>query len=307
MNLKKQAKRISRILPDSAYIRLQYHSILGEWPNIDNPSSFNEKLQWIKIHDRKPEYTMMADKLRAKEFVAGLIGNEYIVPTYAVWDKVEDIDINILPDTFVIKCNHDSGSVVVCRNKAELDKEKMMNKLNAAMKRNGFWYGREWPYKNIKRQIFAEKYLEDSENKKIRDYKFFCFNCVPKFVYISEGLENHATANIAFYDFEGNELPFHRDDFKQFDIQPKIPQTMSLMVELSSRIAQSVPSPFVRTDFYSVNGKVFFSEITFTPCSGYMPIAPREWDRKIGEWLDLGGKTGKRQLHVPGEKTILHD
>ena len=295
MDLRRQAIRAARILPDHIYIKLQYHSILGKWPNIEHPHSFNEKLQWIKIHDRKPEFTMMADKLRAKEFVADLLGNQYIVPTYAVWDKVEDIDLDKLPDKFVIKCNHDSGSVVVCRDKSVFDEVKMHDKLSAAMKKNGFWYGREWPYKNIKRQIFAEEYLEDSQSTKIRDYKFFCFNCVPKFVYISEGLEDHSTANIAFYDFEGNEMPFHRDDYKQFENQPIMPQTMNLMVELSKKIAENVPSPFVRIDFYSVNGRVYFSEITFTPCSGYMPFSPRLWDYKVGEWLDLQGKTGKYQ------------
>ena len=290
MKLRKVAVRAARLLPDYLYIKLQYRVILGNWPNLRNPKTFNEKLQWLKIHDRKPEFTMMADKYLVKDYIAKTIGAQYVIPTYGVWNRVEDIEYEKLPDRFVLKCTHDSGSVIVCRDKNKLDIPETNKKLSLSMKKSGYWYGREWPYKNSPHRIIAEQYLEDSTSDTIRDYKFFCFNGVPKFIYISEGLENHATAHIAFYDFEGNEMPFHRDDYKQFDIDPVMPSNTEEMRQLSEKLAQEIPCPFVRTDFYSINGKTFFSEITFTPCSGLMPLAPREWDTTIGSWLNLNAK-----------------
>lgn len=287
MTLRQLAVKAARILPDNLYIRLQYHSILGVWPDLTNPKTFNEKMQWLKLHDRKPEFTMMADKYLVKDYISKILGKQYVIPTYGVWNRVADIDYENLPDRFVIKCTHDSGSVVVCRDKRNFNIEEANKKLEASMKKNGYWYGREWPYKDIPHRIIAEQYLEDPMSDTIRDYKFFCFNGEPKFIYISEGLENHATARIAFYDFEGKEMPFHRGDYKQFDADPEMPSNTEEMWDLSRKLARTISCPFVRIDFYSIGGKTYFSEITFTPCSGYMPFSPKKWDLYWGGVLDL--------------------
>ncbi len=287
MTVRQMAIKAARILPDSLYIRFQYHSILGNWPDLKNPKTFNEKMQWLKLHDRKPEFTMMADKYLVKDYIARTIGEQYVIPTYGVWGRVEDIEYDKLPERFVLKCTHDSGSVIVCRDKKTFNAVEASKKLTASMKKNGYWYGREWPYKDIPHRIIAEQYLDDPTSETIRDYKFFCFNGEPKFVYLSEGLENHSNAHIAFYDFDGNEMPFHRDDYKRFDVNPVMPTNTEEMRQLSEKLAKKIPCPFVRTDFYSINGKTYFSEITFTPCSGLMPLTPREWDATIGSWLNL--------------------
>ena len=287
MTVRQIAIKAARLLPNSLYIKLQYHSILGTWPNLKNPQTFNEKIQWLKLRDRKPVFTMMADKYLVKDYIEKNLGKEYVIPTYGVWNRVEDIDYDGLPNQFVLKCTHDSGSVIVCRNKKKLNIEEANQKLRASMKKNGYWYGREWPYKDIPHRIIAEQYLEDPDSETIRDYKFFCFNGTPRFIYISEGLETHATAHISFYGFDGKEMPFHRDDYKPFDVNPQMPSNLEEMRQLSEKLANIIPCPFVRTDFYSISGKTYFSEITFTPCSGLMPITPREWDSTIGSWLDL--------------------
>lgn len=287
MCLRKIALRALRLLPDRAYIKLQYHHILGTWPDLKSPKTFNEKMQWLKLNAHKPEYTMMADKYLVKKYISEVLGGVFVIPTLGVWECVEQIEYEKLPNQFVLKCTHDSGSVVICRDKRNFDIDKANKKLAEAMRKNGFWYGREWPYKNITPRIIAEQYLEDSVSETIRDYKFFCFNGIPKFIYISEGLENHATARMAFYDFDGNKMPFHRDDYKQFDIDPVMPSNTEEMRKLSEKLAKNIPCPFVRIDFYSIYGRTYFSEITFTPCSGYMPLAPSEWDEILGGWLNL--------------------
>ena len=203
-------------LDDETYLKRLFRARMGKELNLNNPQTFNEKLQWLKLYDRKPIYTTMVDKYAAKKYVADIIGEEYVIPTLGVWDKFEDIDFEALPDQFVLKCTHDSGGLVVCRSKSSLDKFKVKRMIERALATDYYLTGREWPYKNVPRKIIAEKYMEDNETQELRDYKFFCFNHEPKFLYISRGLEYHPTAEISFYDLTGNELPFHRSDYKPF-------------------------------------------------------------------------------------------
>ena len=284
--LKELLKKASHILPDKIYIKLKYRLRLGKFPDLKNPKTFNEKLQWLKLYDRKPEYTRMVDKYEAKKYVADIIGEEYVIPTLGVWDSFDDIDFDKLPDQFVLKCTHDSGGLVICRDKSKLDKDAAKNKICKSLKRNYFWSGREWPYKNVKPRIIAEKYMDDGVGG-LRDYKFLCFNSKPKFIYISQGMENHSTARISFYDLEGNKMPFERNDYKSFEAPPDMPVTMSEMVEFSAILAEKIGCPFVRIDFYCINGKTCFGEITFSPCGGMMPFKPMQWDKKLGKDLDL--------------------
>ena len=290
MSLKSTAKRCTRILSDKTYIRLAFFRKFHRFPNLKVPKTFNEKLQWLKLYNRKPEYTTMVDKYEAKLYVAERLGEEYIIPTLGVWERFDDIDFDALPDQFVLKCTHDSGGLVICRDKSKLDKEKAKRKIEKSLKNNYFWQGREWPYKNVKPRIIAEQYMEDESGNGLRDYKFFTFNGESKFLYLSEGLEDHTTAKISFVGLDGKEMPFHRADYRPFDELPAMPANFAEMTELSNRLAKEVGSPFVRCDFYSVDGRIYFSEITFTPCGGALPFEPAEWDEKLGGWIKLPEK-----------------
>ena len=182
------------ILPDWLYLKLKYKQRTGDKLHLLNPKTFNEKLQWLKLHDRKPEYSLMVDKYEAKKYIASIIGEEYIIPTLGVWDKFEDIDFTLLPDKFVLKATHDSGGVLICRDKNTFDYDKARDKINAHLANDYYKHGREWPYKNVKHRIIAEEYLEDDKVKELRDYKFFCFEGKPKFMYVScDGSENPTT------------------------------------------------------------------------------------------------------------------
>ena len=289
MNIKYE---LSKLVPDRIYLKIFFKMLVGERLNLKTPETFNEKIQWLKLYDRNPQYTFMVDKITAKEYVASVLGEEYIIPTLGVWDKFDDINFDKLPEQFVLKCNHDSGGLIVVRNKEQLDLEMAKTKIEKCLKRNYFYIGREWPYKHVKPKIFAEKYLE-APHEGIRDYKFFNFNGVSKFIYISEGLENHATAKISFFDFEGRQLPFKRLDYKPFEGNCVLPDNFERMHYLSDELARQIGSAFVRTDFYSLNGNIYFSEITFSPCSGILPFDPPEWNKILGEWISLPEKKRK--------------
>lgn len=275
-------------MSDETYLKLRYNCIMGKKLNLDNPVTYNEKLQWLKLYDRKPEYTKMVDKYEAKKYVANIIGEEYIIPTLGVWDNVNDIDFDTLPNQFVLKCTHDSGGLVICKDKAELDIENAKNTLNHFLNRNFYSVHREWPYKDVKPRIIAEKYMEDESKTDLKDYKFFCFNGEPKLLYISEGLSDHSTAKISFADMDYNIAEFKRNDFKPFYELPKKPVNFEKMKELAKVLSKD--RAFIRVDFYEIHKKIFFGELTFFPCSGYLPFDPKEYDKVLGDWITLPNK-----------------
>lgn len=278
-------------MPDALYLKIIYRSRMGKALDIRNPELFSEKMQWLKLFDRNPLYTKMVDKYEAKEYVSQIIGDEFTIKTLGVWDSFEDIDFATLPNQFVLKCTHDSGGLVICRDKSTLDLDKAREKIEGSMKVNYFWSTREWPYKNVKPRIIAEEYMEDETNTSgLTDYKFFCFNKKPRFLYVSQGLENHDTAGISFYDFSGVEMPFKRTDYRSLGPHFELPSNFEELLMIAEKLADSVNSAFARIDLYSINGKCYFSEITFSPCSGMMPITPKEWDWKLGEWIELPSK-----------------
>jgi hypothetical protein len=276
-------------ISDEQYIKWHFKRVMGYAPNLKNPKTFNEKMQWLKLHDRKPEYTSMVDKYLVRSFIAETIGDEYLIPLVGgPWESADEIDLASLPEQFVLKCNHDSGGVVVCRDKAQFDLAKAKSFLNRRLKKNFYNINREWPYKDITPCIIAEAYMEDAHQQAgLIDYKFFCFNNVAKFMYVSQGLEDHSTAKISFYNLDGTDMPVKRSDFESFDHLPYKPKTLETMIELSNKLAEAVDSPFLRCDLYEINGRIYFSELTFTPCSGMLPFDPPEWDEKIGEMLML--------------------
>lgn len=281
--MKKLCRKLLRLMPDRTYIQLQYFYHFHHFANLKNPQTFNEKLQWLKLYDRKPLYTMLVDKYAVKKWVADKIGEQYIIPTLGVWKKGKDIDFDKLPNQFVLKVNHDSGGIVICRDKSKLDKQAAVAKLSRALKNNGYWYGREWPYKNVKPCIIAEKYMEDAQHQ-LNDYKFFCFNGKPKFILFGSNRFGKGGLKVTFYDTNWQKLPFARV-YHTVDIPTKKPTQLSLMLTLAERLSAGLP--FARIDFYQVGEQIYFGEITLYPASGVEGFEPPEWDSLIGSWLAL--------------------
>lgn len=275
-----------RLLPDDLYVCLLYFKHLHCLPNLKNPKTFSEKIQWLKLHDRKSEYTNMVDKIKVKDYVAKLVGDEYIVPTLKTYYHVDEIKIEQLPNQFVIKWNHDSGSIVICRDKSVFDWEKEKQKLYSGEKRKGYWYGREWPYKNVKPMLLAEKFLEIADSKDLRDYKFFCFHGVPKFCQVIS--DRNTDEKIDFYDMEWNCLTglvgLSPTAHNSEELIP-CPFSLEQMKDIARKLSKGIP--FVRIDFYEVNGRPYFGEITFYPASGFGKFRPDEWNLRMGEMIDL--------------------
>ena len=272
-------------LNDNAYIKLNFRASQGRKLNLENPESFNEKLQWLKLFDHNPLYTILVDKYEVKKYVDDIIGQKYVIPTYGVWDSFEEIDFSLLPDKFVLKCTHDSGGNAIVRDKSKMNLSKIEEKINHSLSVNYYESGREWPYKDVPHRIIAEEYLEDANEKEIIDYKFYCFNGEPKFLYVSQGLENHRTARISFVTLEWEKAKYERRDYMPFELLPKKPTCLDEMIQISKKLSAGIP--FVRVDLYEVCSKVYFSEMTFFPCSGLMPFKEIEDDYEIGNYLVL--------------------
>lgn len=272
-------------LPDALYLKLLFKHRVGYKLNLDNPKTYNEKLQWLKLNDIHPEYTRMVDKVEAKKYVASIIGEEYIIPTLGVYESVDDIDFDKLPLQFVLKCTHDSGGIVVCKDKSKLDVEQAKAKLKKGWGQNYFKYNREYPYRDVKPRIIAEVYMEDEKTAELRDYKFFCFNGDVKALFIaSDRMTSGEETKFDFFDAEYNHLPF-TNGHPNAKVKPEKPSRFELMKELAAKLSENMPQ--VRIDFYEVNGKVYFGEITFFHWSGMTPFMPLEWDYKFGEWIKL--------------------
>lgn len=273
-------------MSDKTFLNLTYWIHYGRFVDWENPQTFNEKLQWLKVNNRKPEYTLMVDKCDVKKYVADVIGEEYIIPTIGVWDKVEDIPFESLPNQYVIKCTHDSGSVCVCKDKQAFDVESAKRKLSAGLKKNLFYWGREWPYKDVKPRIIAEKYLEDSDTEQndLKDYKLMCFNGKVRCSFVCSDRFNDQGLKVTFFDEEWKKMPFCRF-YPAASYEIPAPSSYNKMVELAEQLSKDIP--FVRVDFYEVNGHPYFGEMTFYPGNGVEEFSPEEWDYKLGSWIDL--------------------
>ena len=274
--------RVGPLLPDKLYLKIQFRTIMGKKLNLRNPKTFNEKLQWLKLYDRKPEYTVMVDKYLVKDYVAKKIGEEYIIPTVGVWDSADEIDFDKLPEQFVLKCNHNSGDVVICTNKSELDIAGTKQKLSNALRQDFYLAGREWPYKNVPRKIIAERFMDGDSAEGLNDYKLMCFNGKVRCSFVcSERTEN---LKVTFFDNDWKRLPFERH-YPASKKEILKPVNFNKMIELAEILSKDIP--FVRADFYEVSGKVYFGELTFYPGCGYEEFTPEEWDEKLGSWIKL--------------------
>lgn len=278
----RKIKYALRFIPDRAYIQIYFFSHFKRFANLRNPKTYNEKLNWLKLHDRNPLYSRMVDKYEAKEYVAEIIGNEYIIPTLGVWEHFDDIDFDTLPEKFVLKCTHDSEGLVIVKDKSKLDKAAAKEKIEAALKLNFYYIGREWPYKDVKPRIIAEEYMEDHVDGELRDYKFFCFDGEPKAMFIASDRGKDAT-KFDYYDLDFNHLDLKQHYPNAGNVRK--PETFDKMIELSKVLSKGIPH--IRVDFYEVDGKLYFGELTFYHFSGFMPFQPAKWDDIFGEWLKL--------------------
>lgn len=274
-----------KFLSDKAFIKAVYRAKFGKKLNLKNPKTFNEKLQWLKLNDKDPKYAKMVDKYEAKKYVGDIIGEEYIIPTYGVYDNFDEINFDSLPNSFVIKCTHDSGGVAICKDKKTFDKKSAREKIEKSLKRNYFNEGREPVYKYVKPRIIIEKYMEDKKQKEIVDYKFFCFNGEPKIMYISDGSHTE-NQSIAFFDMDYNLLDIEREDYKKMVDIPLKPKNFEKMKEFSRILSKNMYH--LRVDFYEINGHLYFGELTFITCSGLIPFKKQEYDELLGSYLDIG-------------------
>lgn len=273
-----------------AFLKRVYRIRMGRELDLENPKTYTEKLQWLKLYDHRPVYTTMVDKYAVKEFVAKKIGPEYVIPMLGVWNRVEDIDFDALPDRFVLKTTHDSGGIVVCKDKSKLDIPAARRKLNGFLKRNYYDHNREWPYKNVPHRIIAEVYMEDSKYQELRDYKFFTFGGEPKVLYIAQGRGRGEPTVADFFDMEFKHLPF-TIDHDMAPVPPEKPACFEEMKRLAAILSEGTPQ--LRVDFYEVDGKVYFGEMTFFHCSGMEAFHPEEWDRTFGDWVTLPEPNGE--------------
>ena len=274
-----------RLWSDKFYLQVLFRYYMGQTLNLKDPKSFSEKLQWLKLYNRKPEYTVMVDKIKAKDYVASIIGKEHIIPTIGVWDDPEKIDFDALPDRFVLKCNHNSGTgMYICKDKLKMDIKSVISGLRLGLKEDYFFRYREWPYKNVPRRILAEKYMED-ESGELRDYKFFCFDGEVKALFIATDRSRGRNATrFDFFDENFNHLPF-TNGHPNARVTLTKPRRFEEMKLLASKLSKGIAH--VRIDFYEICDQVYFGEITFFHWAGLMPFKPKEWDYLFGQWIKL--------------------
>lgn len=275
-------KLIGTHLPDELYLRVLFRLMTGKKLNLQSPETFGEKIQWLKLHDHNPDYKIMVDKYAVKEYVADKLGSKYIIPTLGVWDRVEDIDWDSLPNQFVLKCTHDSGGLVICKDKNKLDKREASKKLNSCLKKSFYKLYREWPYKDVPHRIIAEKYIED-ESGELNDYKVFNFGGEPRMIQVDYNRFNGHLRNLYSpkWDRINATMGYPSDPSREF---PK-PEVLDELLELCKKL--SVGIPHVRTDFYIVNNKIYFGEMTFYHSSGFQKITPKEFEKALGDWIIL--------------------
>lgn len=268
---------------DEKFLRKKYRIVTGEELDLDNPRTFNEKLQWQKIYDRKPLYTTLVDKYAVKEWVKGKIGNEYVIETYGVWENFDDIDFSKLPEKFVLKTTHDSGGVIICKDKSTFDRRAARRFINNSMKLNYYYAGREWPYKDVPHRIIAEKYLVDESGVELKDYKFFCFNGVPKLIQVDFGRFTVHKRNLytPAWEYVDAQIKFPKDPTTQI---PR-PVRLDRMLEIASILSEGIPQ--VRVDLYSIGNDIFFGEMTMTHGGGMEKFTPKSLEFQMGEWIRI--------------------
>lgn len=271
-----------RWVGDRAFVRWEYCHYMGHWPDLDNPGTFNEKLQWLKLNCRRGDYALLVDKYEAKEKVRAILGDDFVIPTLGVWSRFEDIDFSALPQQFVLKTTHDQGGEVIVRDKDRMDMEAARRKIKAHLRRDYFMEHREYPYRTVPPRVLAEQYMEDKTTGELRDYKFFCFDGRCRMILVCT--DRAQGARYGFFDTDFRPLPFKRGK-PLGDRVVERPAQLERMIAVAEKLAQGMPH--VRIDLYDVDGHIYFGEYTFFSAAGSKPFEPEEWDTIVGSWLTL--------------------
>ena len=275
-------------MPDDAYLSRKFSATVGSALRLDAPQTFNEKLQWLKLYDRKPEYTVMVDKYKARDYIADKIGAQYLIPLLGVWDNPDDIDFDALPERFVLKCNHNSGlGMCICKDKAQLTAWQIAairRNLKKGLAQDYYLTGREWPYKDVPRKIIAEQFMK-SDAGGLTDYKVHCFNGEPKLILVCKDRFAKTGLTEDFFTQEWEHLDLRRPTHPNAAVTIEKPAELAEMLTLAKTLSANIP--FLRVDFYIIEHKVYFSELTFFPASGFERFVPEEWDCTFGSWLAL--------------------
>lgn len=274
-------------MPDEKYLKKKFEIVMQKELDLENPKTFNEKLQWLKLYNRNPEYTIMVDKYKVRQYVEKIIGAEYLIPLLGVWDDPDEIDFDALPDQFVLKCNHNSGlGMCICKDKSKLDISKVKSDLRKGLKQDYYLTGREWPYKDVHRKIIAEKYVVDASGD-LKDYKFYCFDGAMKFVMINSDRNTDKPTRADYFDQDFNWLDFTWG-YSHAEVRPEKPEQFEKMVAIAEKLSKGLPH--IRVDLYDCKGQIYFGELTFFDGSGFDKIEPIEWDYRIGKMLKLPSK-----------------
>lgn len=268
---------------DETFIKWECFFGMYKMLNLKTPRTFNEKLQWLKLHDRRPEYIKMVDKSSAKYYVSELIGEEYVIPTLGIWNSFDEIDFNSLPNQFVLKCTHDSGGLVICKDKSKLDKKAARKKIMASLKRNYYFEHREWPYRDVPRRIIAEQFMVDESGTELKDYKIFCFHGEPQFIEVD--YDRFVDHKLNVYDLDWKFIDFYMTSHNDKNIHIARPKQLEKMLDLARTLTRNLI--FARIDFYSINENLYFGEITLCPGCGMIDFHPKEFDEIIGKMLKL--------------------
>ena len=282
--------RYKKSLSDETYLRLLFWVKMGKRLNLKNPKTFSEKLQWLKLYDRRPEYTIMVDKVKAKEYVASILGEEYIIPTLGVWEDPDDIDFEQLPDRFVLKCNHNSGlGMYICKDKSKMDVEKVKEGLRKGLAQDYFINNREWPYKNVPRRILAEKFIDPAPNvSDLPDYKWYCFDGEPRFCQVIQ--DRSVDETIDFFNTEWEHQLFVGLNSKAENAieQPERPAHLETHICIARELSKGLP--FSRIDLYETGDSTYFGEVTLFPASGMGQFRPNQYNELLGQMIKLPGE-----------------
>lgn len=266
-------------------IRLRFMRKMRRMLDLNNPRTFNEKLQWLKIHDHNPRYPSLIDKQEVKSYIEDKLGKEYVIPTLKVYETPDEINWDELPDRFVLKCTHDSGGVVVCRDKANFDKSNAMKRLWRHHRRNYYKHSKEWPYKMVRPRVIAEQYMEDRQGcGELRDFKFFCFDGEPKMLFVASDRQSKEETKFDFFDMDFNHLDI-TNGHPNATSEIEKPATFEQMKIIAAKLSEGFPH--VRVDLYDIDGRIYFGELTFYHYSGMVPFKPAVWDETMGSWIKL--------------------
>ena len=282
------ARGVFNWMSDEPYLKMVYRARMKKQLNLNDPRTYSEKLQWLKLHYRHSKQVILADKVAVRDFVADAIGDDYLIPKIGVYECVKNIPWDMLPQRFVLKCSHASTANIVCSDKRKLDIPLAKRQLKHWMQKSWFWYGREWPYKHIKPRILAEHFIDDGHKTGLVDYKFFCFYGEPKALFVARDRQSQEEeTKFDFYDLDWNWLPIINGHPNSMEAMER-PVALEEMIELSKVLSHGFPH--VRVDWYYANGKIYFGEMTFYHFSGFTPFVPESWDKTFGDWLKLPGQ-----------------